>query len=133
MARNLPDHVRNLTPAPRVIHYVDPVPRRGEIILHTEAEVRAFRANQRRITERHRRRLAVIAERDRKVRRFWLGFGAVVGTVFLTVAAYGGWWVWQHLAALGLTAAVIVPVILLLAGGIAGVGHRCITIIQHWH
>ena len=113
---------------PRVIHYVDPAPQR-ELILHTAAEVAAYRQQQRRLVGRARARQAAIAERDRKVRRFWLGFGAVIGVAVLTALVVLGWLIWT-VVGLGVLA---VPVVIAIVCGLAVGGHRCITIVQHWH
>jgi hypothetical protein len=74
-------------------------------------------------------RQADIKERDRKFRRFWLGFGAVFGLGLLIVVFIAGWLLWTA-AGLGV---LTVPVVLVVAGGLAVGGHRCITIVQHMH
>lgn len=131
MVRNLPAHVRTRQPA-QVIHYPDPVAQRGVLILHTAAEVQAFREHQAQITQRQRDRLTAIADRDRKTRRFWLGFGAVIGLAFLTLLIVAGFLLWHVLAGLGL-GVLAVPGVVLLLGGVAVGGHRCITIVEHMH
>src|SRR6266536_3208139 len=128
MARNLAQRVTTQVPAPRVIHYVDPAPRH-ELILHTAAEVAAWREQRRRLVAGARRRHAAIAARDRKVRRFWLGFGAVIGLAVLATLVVLGWLIWT-VVGLGVLA---VPLVIALVGGLAVGGHRCITIVQHWH
>ena len=129
MARNLARRTTGMpVAAPRVIHYVDPAPQR-ELILHTAAEVAAYREQQRRLVARARRRHTAIAERDRKVRRFWLGFGAVFALAVLVALVVAGWLIWSVLG-LGVLA---IPVLIAGTAALAVGGHRCITIVQHWH
>ena len=93
------------------------------------AEILARREADCRNVERWKQRQAAIAARDRKVRRFWLGFGATVGLAALALLALVGWWAWAVLG-LGLLA---IPALLGVAALLALGGHRCITIVQHWH
>jgi hypothetical protein len=128
MARRNP----NPMPATRVVHYVDPA---------TPAEL-AYPLNPARLAARQRQdavlyarwkaRQVAIAERDRKLRRFWLGFGAVIALGVLAALAVAGWLAWQALAALNVGALAFPLVLVLLAGAVLG-GHRCITTVQHWH
>jgi hypothetical protein len=116
-------------PAARVVHYVDPA---------TAAEL-AFPLTPGQLAARQRRQLALhaqwkarqqaIAARDRKVRRFWLGFGAVIGLAVLAVIVAAGWLLWAGLG-LGILA---IPALALLVAALAVGGHRCITVVQHWH
>ena len=142
-------------PAPRAITYpdpaADPTMRAIELAVLTEAlapaqpgqprnpgvdrlaaEILARRAADRRNVQRWKARREAIAARDRKVRRFWLGFGAVIALAVLAGLAVLGWLIWQALAAISLSV-LAVPVVLLLAAAIGVGGHRCITIVQHWH
>jgi hypothetical protein len=96
------------------------------------AEILARRAADRRAVERWQARRAAIAARDRKLRRFWLGFGAVIALALLAVLAVLAWLIWQALAAISL-GVLAMPVVLLLAAAIGVGGHRCITVVQHWH
>jgi hypothetical protein len=126
--RRLP--VQHLT-ATRVVHYVDPA-MQSDLTRYGLLNPAEIVKQQQRNTElylRWKTRQAEIKERDKKYRRFWLGFGALVGLAFLTAALVGGWLLWTVLG-LGVLA---VPVILLLAGGLAVGGHRCITVVQHLH
>ncbi|MFG1608349.1 hypothetical protein [Actinoplanes sp. NPDC049265] len=75
------------------------------------------------------RRQAAIRERDAKVRRFWLGFGAILALAFLAALVVAGWLLWTAVG-LGVLA---VPVVVVLSIAAAVGGHRCITIVQHWH
>ena len=68
-------------------------------------------------------------QRDRKFRRFWLGFGLTAGLAFITLVIVGGWLLWT-VVGLG---ALAVPVVLGLGGLTALTGHRCVTIVQHMH
>jgi hypothetical protein len=130
--RRLPVQHRTAT---RVVHYVDPamqsdLTRYG---LLNPAEIVKQRQRNTELYLRWKTRQAEIRERDKKFRRFWLGFGAIAGTAFLATVVVGGLLLWHYLAAFGLGAVVIVPVILLLGGGLAVGGHRCITVVQHLH
>lgn len=126
--RNLP--VQRVQPV-RVVHYVDPamqsdLTRYG---LLNPAEILRQQQRNSELYLQWKLRQADIKERDAKFRRFWLGFGALVGLVFLAVLVAGGWLLWTVLG-LGVLA---VPVVLLLASCVAYGGHRCITIVQHMH
>jgi hypothetical protein len=126
--RRLPVQHRTAT---RVVHYVDPA-MQSDLTRYGLLNPAEIVKQQQRNTElylRWKTRQAEIKERDKKYRRFWLGFGALVGLAFLTAALVGGWLLWTVLG-LG---ALAVPVILLLAGGLAVGGHRCITVVQHLH
>ncbi len=129
MAKQLPVPAR--MPVPRVVHYADPAPR-PELVLYTAAQLAARRREQQALYARWAARQAVIAERDRKVRRFWLGFGAVTGLALLAVLAVAGWLVWHAITATGL-GLLAVPLIVLAVAGVVVGGQRCITIVQHWH
>jgi hypothetical protein len=110
------------------VHYTNPA--QQDMLLLTVAEVQARRRQDQLLYARWTQRQAVYAERDRKVRRFWLGFGASVGVAVVVALVVAGWLLytaaggaWVLLALLGVPAlGVVVPV-----------GHRCITTIQHWH
>ena len=77
-------------------------------------------------------RQEAIAERDRKARRFWLGFGAVAALGVLAGLAVVAWLVWQALAALSL-GVLATPVVILLVAVVGVGGHKCVTVVQHWH
>ena len=125
MAHRLPAQ-----PAPRVIHYIDPtMPATGMTVL-TERELLARRERDRVLYARWVQRRAQLAERDRKVRRFWLGFGAVVGVAGLALVGWLVWFVFHAAASLGLFA---IPLALLALSGLVAGGHRCVTIVQHMH
>ena len=128
MARRLPvQHV----PQTRVVHYIDPSVQNNLVqygLLNPAEMVR----QQQRNTElylRWKTRQEEIRERDKKFRRFWTGFGALVGLIFVIGLLITGWLVWTVIG-LG---ALAVPAVLLLASGLAVGGHRCITIVQHTH
>jgi hypothetical protein len=123
-------HVPAPVPAIRVVHYVDPTARTIQLV--TKEELLARRAEQRALNARWAQRQAAIAEHDRKVRRFWLGFGAVVGTAVLAGLGVAGWLVYHAVTAIGLGLLAVPLVILAIAGLVVG-GHRCITVVQHWH
>jgi hypothetical protein len=70
--------IANRAPA-RVITYVQPEPLPAHY-LYSRAELAARRAEHRELYARWTERQLALAERDRKVRRFLLGFGAIVGS-----------------------------------------------------
>ena len=119
-------------PAPRVIHYVDPAtPAEQAYPLHP-AQLAARRRQQQALYLRWKARQEAIAARDREVRRFWLGFGAVLALGLLAGLAVLGWLVWQALAAVSL-GVLAVPALIVLVAVLGVGGHRCITVVQHWH
>jgi hypothetical protein len=126
---------RNLSVQPvqpvRVVHYVDPA-MQSDLQRYGLLNPAEIVKQQQRNTElylRWKTRQAEIKERDKKSRRFWTGFGALVGLVFLAGLFVGGWLLWTVMG-LGVLAA---PVVLAIAGGLAVGGHRCITVVQHMH
>jgi len=132
MARRLP--VQHVQPV-RTVHYVDPA-MQSDLTRYGLLNPAEMIRQQQKNTELYLRwkyRREEIKERDKEFRRFWLGFGATVGLVLVAAVVLIGWLIWHYLAAFGFTAIVIIPVILLLAGGLALGGHRCITIVQHLH
>jgi hypothetical protein len=119
-------------PAPRVIHYVDPAtPAELAYPLHP-AQLAARQRQQQAMYLRWKARQDAIAVRDRKVRRFWLGFGAVIALGLLAGLAVLGWLIWQALTAISL-GVLAVPAVLLLAAVLGVGGHRCITTVTHMH
>jgi hypothetical protein len=128
-------HRRDLTPAapPRVIHYIEPAPRTGAVVYYDPAEVAQRRQRDLDAIRRWQFRQAQIREHDRKVRRFWLGFGAIVGTGVLAGLAWLAWLIYDATRALNIGAVLGALVGLLILGGLAAGARRCITIVQHWH
>jgi hypothetical protein len=126
MAKRLP----TTQPYPaQVIHYVDPATP-AELAYPIDPHQVAIQ--QQRQAARYaqwKKRQQAIAERDRKVRRFWLGFGAVTGLAALAALALAGWLLWTGVG-LGILA---VPALGLILAALAVGGHRCITVVQHWH
>jgi hypothetical protein len=118
----------------RVITYIQPEPLPAHY-LYSRAELAARRREQQAQVARWAVRQQALAERDRKVRRFMLGFGAVVGAGVLTGVALVGWIIYHALAGVGSAAwlallgfaAVVVGPVALIGG------HRCITVVKHWH
>src|SRR5439155_10780168 len=88
-------------PAPRVVHYLDPArPHLAQPVL-TDAQLAARQREWELAYTRWAIRQAEIAEHDRKVRRFWLGFGAVVGTAVLAAIGLAGWALYHAVTATG--------------------------------
>jgi hypothetical protein len=132
MAKYLP--VQAPAAAPRVIHYPDPAAQ-GVLAYVTPRELAARRAEQRMLYARWAARQAAIAEHDRKVRRFLLGFGAVIALALLAGIGVAAWWIWRAVTGItpdGLTAGLGLLGLLGLALLVVG-GSRCITVVQHWH
>ncbi len=128
MSRRLPAS----RPAARVIHYVDPAtPAVMTYPIHP-GQLAARRREQQAMYLRWKARQERIAERDRKARRFWLGFGAILALALLAGLAVLAWLLWQVLAAISL-GALAVPVVILLVAVLGVGGHRCVTVVQHWH
>ena len=122
------------SPPPRVIHYVQPT-RHPDLISYGAAELAARRREQRELYARWVTRQEAIRERDRKVRRFMLGFGAVVGVGVLAGCSVAGWLIYHALSHVGGTvwlAALGVAAVILGPAALVG-GHRCITVVKHWH
>lgn len=126
MARN--NRLPVQMPEARIVYMPDPAMRADlERLTATQAATR--RAQQRALYEMWQQRQARIAEHDRKVRRFWSGFGAVIAFVFLALVGFAAWWLWT-VVGLGMLA---IPLLVLAATATAVGGHRCITIVQHMH
>ena len=126
-------HNRSVQPIQpvKVVHYVDPamqsdLTRYG---LLNPAEILKQQQRNSELYLRWKIRQAEIKERDKKFRRMFLGFGAVIGVAFLVAVLVAGWLLWT-VVGLGVLA---VPVVLGLGGLAAAGGHRCITIVQHMH
>ena len=119
-------------PMPRVVHYVDPATPAERAYPLSPAQLAARQHQQHVAYLRWKARQGAIAARDRKVRRFWLGFGAVLALGLLAGLAVLAWLVWQALAAVSL-GVLAVPVVILLVAVLGVGGHRCITVVQHWH
>ena len=126
MNRRLP--ATRPTPA-RVIHYVDVATPAEVAYPMNPGQLAVQRRQQQAMYLRWKARQEQIAVRDRKVRRFWLGFGAVIGLAVLAGLVLAGWLLWTGIG-LGVLA---VPVLIALATVVAVGGHRCITVVQHWH
>lgn len=120
----------NPVPAPRVVHYVDPSTPADLAYPINPAQLAAKRQRDRIVYARWKARQQVIAERERKFRRFWVGFGAVIALGVLAGLTLLGWLLWQALAALSL-GALALPLVVVLAVGTAIGGHHCVTTITH--
>ena len=118
----------------RVIHYIDPSTQ-GQLTRYgpvNPVELARQEQRNRELYLRWKTRQAEIKERDAKARRFWLGFGAIIAFAVLAGLTVVAWLVWQFFAAISLGVLAVPAVVLLVA--LLGVGgHRCITVVQHWH
>jgi fatty acid desaturase len=119
-------------PATRIVHYADPTAPAAGLQLMTERELAERRERDRVLYARWMVRRAEQAERDRKVRRFLFGFGAVVGLAVLAAIAGLIWAIANAAASIGL-GLLAIPAVILTVGGLAVGGHKCITVVQHWH
>ena len=81
----------------RVVHYVDPATPAELAYPLSPAQLAAKQQRDRALYARWKARQLAIAERDRKVRRFWLGFGAVIGLAVLLALGVAGWLLWTGL------------------------------------
>ena len=113
-----------------VVHYADPA--NQHLIVLTPAELAVKQEQDKILIARWRERREIQRERDRKVRRFWLGFGAIVALAALAGLTLVGWFIWQALTAISL-GVLAVPVVIVLAALLGIGGHRCVTVVQHWH
>jgi fatty acid desaturase len=129
MARRLPTQ---RPPAPRVVHYVDPSTPAELAYPLNPAQLAAQRRRQQAVYAQWKARQLAIAERDRKFRRFWLGFGAVIALAVLAGLVLLGWLLWQALAAISL-GALAIPLLVVVAVGAAVGGHHCVTTVTHRH
>jgi Flp pilus assembly protein TadB len=133
MARNrtLPTRNRPIMARPvaanQLIPYLNQAT--GQLEYMTPATLAARQREDARLYARWTERRQVQRQRDRKVRRFWLGFGVSIGLAVLLALLILGWLVWTVLG-LGVLA---VPLVIAGVAGLAVGGHRCITIVQHWH
>lgn len=100
------------------------------MVAWTAEEIAAKRRTDQVLYARWAQRQAVQVERDRRMRRFWLGFGAVFGLAVLAGIASLVWWL---STAVGAAIVLAVLAVAALAAVAVPVGHRCITIVQHWH
>jgi hypothetical protein len=126
MSRRLP---ATRPPVARVIHYVDAAtPAELAYPMHP-AQLAAQQHRQQVAYLRWKTRQQELAVRDRKVRRFWLGFGAVIGLAVIAGLVFAGWLLWTGIGLGVLAVPAMVAIVAVLAVG----GHRCITVVQHWH
>ena len=113
--------------AAQVVRYQQPA--QPQVVLVTERQMAAYEAEQQALRARWKARQDAIKARDAKVRQFWLGFGAVIALVLLTALVVAGWLLWTAVG-LGVLA---LPVVLVLSVAVTAAGHRCVTVVQHWH
>lgn len=128
------------TPARPTVHY-GPVSEltpaeRTELAAYRRhaAEVAARRERDRILRARWQQRQNAIAERDRRTRKVVLALAAIVGVGVLAGLCLAMWLIWHALT--DINWAIVAPIALvgLAAVGLLGrAGHRCITVVQHWH
>lgn len=94
-------------------------------------ELAQRRRNDAVLYARWKQRQAATAERDRRNRTVLLGAGITVGLGLLGGLGIAGWLIWHTLA--GVNWLLVLPLILLGLAVLGSVGHRCITVVQHWH
>ena len=129
MARNLPTRPRPRTPR-ILVQYLNPATQ--QMVYLTPAQFAAKQRQDAILYARWRQRRAAQRRRDRKLRRFWLGFGVVIGLAVLAGLVLATWLIWQALAAVSL-GVLAVPVAILFVALLGVGGHRCVTVVQHWH
>lgn len=131
---------RTHTRAPqRVVYYPDPTTDPyTDLIRYTPTQLAARHCRDRQLYAAWVTRQAAIAQRDRRNRRILL---AVLGGLALAVVAglaLAGWFAYHTVTAATATTPaggwlIGVALGLLLLAGLAGVGHKCITVIEHRH
>ena len=124
-------HLPAQQPAPRIVHYADPTMPAGGMQLLTEKELMARRAQDRVLYGRWVVRQAEIAERDRKVRHFLIGLGLLIALIMLAAVVVLVWLIVS--ASVSIVGLLVIPAVILAVGGLAVGGHKCVTIVEHWH
>jgi Flp pilus assembly protein TadB len=127
----MPKYVPVQRPDIRVIPYVDPA-QPAAMQLYTAQELAQRRAQDRVLYARWQLRQAEYAERDRKVRKFMLGFAAAFAAVAVVAVGLLVWLAYTAIVSIG-AGLLLVPLALVALAGVAFGGHRCVTIVQHWH
>jgi hypothetical protein len=119
--------------ATRVVYLPDQLTPR-EPVYYTPAQRVAKCQRDREAYQAWKLRQLDLAERDRRMRRLFLGAGLVVGIGLLGGVSLAGWWLWHSIttATFHLDPGVAVGVLFLLVVG-AKIGHRCVTTITHSH
>ncbi|GAA1626696.1 hypothetical protein [Actinoplanes couchii] len=128
MARTNRNNLPIPAPDTRIIYIPDPT-MQADLQRLTTSQLETQRQQQAMLYGIWKQRQERIAEQDRKARRFWSSFGAVIGLAFLGAVGFVGWWLWTVIG-LG---ALAIPLLLAGATATAVGGHRCITIVQHMH
>jgi hypothetical protein len=110
-----------------------PAPR-ADLVMYSPRQLAARRREQAAMYNRWVERQHAIAEHDRKIHRFLLGFGVTVGVGLLAVLAAAGWLVYRaiaHVNAGTVHAGLGLAALAMLATPVGGSG--CVTIVKHWH
>ncbi|HEX8627934.1 MAG TPA: hypothetical protein VF755_07170 [Catenuloplanes sp.] len=95
------------------------------------AEIAQRRETDRILYTRWKQRRAEIAARDRRNRRILLAIAIplTVGTLAALVTA--GWLLWHAMT--GINTPALIALVLFGLVALGGAGHRCVTVVQHWH
>lgn len=133
-------HPARLDPRPVVHYYPVPDPT-AAVAPVAPTDVAEYRRHVAEIAERRQRdrilyarwkqRRAELAARDRRNRRILLGIAVPVVVGMLAALGAAGWMLWHALTGVSGPAVILLALFGLVALG--GVGHRCVTVVQHWH
>lgn len=116
----------------RTVYLPDLAPARTDLALidPTIAIATARRQEMKaRILQDKARRDSLHAQ-DVKVKRFWVGFGAVVGFAVVVVAAAVTWWAYAQVGSVGL---LVLPATFLAGVVTVFLFHRCVFTLHHGH
>ena len=129
---------RATTPATRPAVHYGPLPEltpaeRAELVAYRRhaAQQAARREQDRILHARWRQRQAAIAERDGRTRKVLLGLGITVGVGVLAGLTAAVWLIWH--AVTGIDWILALPLALAVLAALGAGGHRCVTVVQHWH
>ena len=95
------------------------------------AEIAERRERDQILYTRWKQRRAETAARDRRNRRILLGVAIPLTVGALGALGAAGWLLWHAMTGVNPLAVIVLVLFGLVALG--GVGHRCITVVQHWH
>ncbi|MEV6601353.1 hypothetical protein AB0M36_31540 [Actinoplanes sp. NPDC051346] len=123
-----------------VVHYY-PVPDPSADVMPVAADLFVYRQHVAEIAQRRERdrilyarwkqRRAERAARDRRNRRILLAVAVPLTVAVLAALVTLGWLLWDAMT--GVNGPALIVLVLLGMVAVGGVGHRCITVVQHWH